>query len=65
MKAEGKFYSEGQIGANKNSKEFPNSTDLIICTENHLTPEADASIMSVAPAAAFPTYEVPLIRMPE
>jgi hypothetical protein len=32
---------------------------------NHLTPGADTPMMSVAPAAAFPTYEVPLIRMPE
>ena len=65
MKVGGKIYTEGEIGANKKSKEFLNSTDLINCTEYYLTPEADASMMSVAPAAAFPTYEVPLIRMPE
>jgi hypothetical protein len=65
MKVGGKIYTEGEIGAKNKSKGFPNSTDLINCTENYLTPEADASMMSVAPAAAFPTYEVPLIRMPE
>jgi len=40
-------------------------TDLMNEWRKYLTPAAETSNMAVAPAAAFPSIVVPLIRMPE
>jgi hypothetical protein len=40
-------------------------TDLMNGWRKCLTPEAETPNMAVAPAAAFPSIVVPLIRMPE
>jgi len=40
-------------------------TDLMNEWRKCLTPEAGTPNMAVAPAAAFPSIVVPLIRMPE
>jgi len=40
-------------------------TDLLNEWRKCLTPAAETSNMAVAPAAAFPSIVVPLIRMPE
>jgi len=45
--------------------DFQNLPICLLEWKKCLTPEADTPIMSLAPAAAFPSPEVPFIRMPE
>jgi hypothetical protein len=53
-----RFFTEGP-------NDFHYFTDLMIEWRKCLTPAAETPNMAVAPAAAFPSIVVPLIRMPE
>jgi hypothetical protein len=54
-----------QIFREGGPNDFHNFTDLMNEWRKYLTPEAGTPNMAVAPAAAFPSIVVPLIRMPE
>jgi hypothetical protein len=49
----------------RSPNDFHYFTDLMKGWRKCLTPEAETPNMAVAPAAAFPSIVVPLIRMPE